>query len=113
MTEIRKNVKNIFRIGVDVSKAKHETHNMHFDIVNKRLFYYFRFNVINSRKLGGAHSNIFYHEHEGRKDQEKSFVFVVINNKILFAAVNKFFELAVYMCKSHAKKAQILSPEYI
>ena len=98
-----------------MSKAKHETHNMHFDIVNKRLFYYFRFNVINSRKLGGAHSNIFYHEeHEGRKDKKKSFVFfVVINNKILFAAVNKFFELAVYMCKNHAKKAQILNSEYI
>ena len=87
----------------------------HFDIANKRLFYYFRFNVINLRKLGDAHSNIFYHEeHEGRKDKEKSFVFfVVINNKILFAAVNKFFELAVYMCKNHAKKAQILSSEYI
>ena len=41
-------------------------------------------NVINLRKLEGAHSDIFYHEeHEGREDKEKFFVFfVVINNKI-------------------------------
>ena len=39
--------------------------------------------VVNLRKLEGAHSDIFYQEHEGREDKEKSFVFfVVINNKI-------------------------------